>query len=126
MYLRAACLPLNVVENLELCRLCRLDRAQGIMRGIRCALRVNIGKGKPAIPSSTLLAFATFFNFPPTHLEEGSRGAQSEKTGHRDPSVLFLLPGHPVINPIYPTPVGIGVTVVCVGNVQARATAPGR
>jgi hypothetical protein len=86
------------------------------MRGIRCILHVNIGKGKPAIPSSTLLAFATFFNFPPTHPEEGSRGARSEKTSHQDPSDLLLLPGHPDINMIYPTPVGIGVTVVCVSK----------
>jgi hypothetical protein len=44
----------------------------------------------------TLLTFATFISHPPT-LRRGPG-----RTSHRDSSVLFLLPGHPVINPIYP------------------------
>jgi hypothetical protein len=65
---------------------------------------------------------------------EGSREAVIED-GHQDPSVLFLLPGHPVINTIYPHscryywshsryrrlwPAGVQAIV------HARATAPGR
>jgi hypothetical protein len=63
-----------------------------MVRGICCAWRINTKEREPAILIGTLLALAT----------SGSRGARSEKTGHQDPSVLFLLPGHPVLNPIYP------------------------
>ncbi len=63
VYLGAACLPLNVVENQTRARssVPAKQGKGGIGRGISGAFRVNTEERKPAILIGTLLAIATSF-----------------------------------------------------------------
>jgi hypothetical protein len=60
VYLGAACLPLNVLENQTRARssVPAKQGGGGMVRGISCALESTLKKGKPDIPIGTLLALA--------------------------------------------------------------------
>ncbi len=98
VYLGAACLPLNVVENqTTVGRKCRLE----IGNATGHSWRTSVKSATKEIRHSRISAVATHNNFvshPPTQ-RRGPSGA-GRKTGRRTPEFFSLLPGHRVINPM--------------------------
>ncbi len=93
VYLGAACLPLNVLENQTRARSSVPAKQRGgMVHGISCALESTLKKGKPAIPIGTLLALANSI-FPPTRPEEGSRGRGRKGPATGTPAFFFSFPG---------------------------------